>query len=207
MTTYKEDLHDIVRSNVLNGNLNTIGQRIYFHHNINSFLRLNEYPNLQSAKKILRRLYRTLYALLILDFRFEFRIKSYDNIGIYATEDIEYIGPGIFVGTFTRQISENEAQNYPSCVLRQLSQFSTNNSYCRLSQHWILTGSIALLNHAHNQCSQLLPYNSLAVDQASHLYSSFRVITQVRSILNGEEICLSYTDNDAETYYFCSICN
>jgi len=46
MTTYKEDLHDIVRSNVLNGNLNTIGQRIYFHHNINSFLRLNEYPNL-----------------------------------------------------------------------------------------------------------------------------------------------------------------
>ena len=209
MTTYQEDLHDIIRFNALNGNLNSIGQRLYFHHNINNFLRLNEYPNEKSAKRILRRLYRKLYAPLILDFRFEFRIKSNDNIGIYATEaiDIDNVGHGIFVGAFTRQISELEAQNHPSCVLRQLSQISTNYRYSRLSQHWILIGSIALLNHAHNDCAQLLPYNIFAASEAEHLNSSFRVITQVRSILNGEEICISYTDNDADTYYICSICN
>jgi hypothetical protein len=207
MTTYREDLHDIVRSNVLCGNLSTMPQRLYFHHNINNFLRLNIYSNRRSAKRILRSQYRKLYQLLILDYRFEFRIISIDNIGIYATEDIQNVGEGIFVGAFTRQLSQNAAQSHCSCVVRQLSQISTNNSYSRLSQHWILTGSIALLNHAHNHCSQLLPYNSLAVDQAAHLYSSFRVISQVRTILNGEQICISYTDNDSDIFYICSICN
>jgi len=155
----------------------------------------------------LRSQYRKLYQLLILDYRFEFRIISIDNIGIYATEDIQNVGEGIFVGAFTRQLSQNAAQSHCSCVVRQLSQISTNNSYSRLSQHWILTGSIALLNHAHNHCSQLLPYDSLAMDQAAHLYSSFRVISQVRTILNGEQICISYTDNDSDIFYICSICN
>ena len=45
------------------------------------------------------------------------------------------------------------------------------------------------------------------MDQAAHLYSSFRVISQVRTILNGEQICISYTDNDSDIFYICSICN
>jgi hypothetical protein len=149
MTTYREDLHEIIRSNALNGNLNSMDQRLYFHHNINYFLRPNDYPNPQSALRILRRNYRMLYQPLILDFRFEFRINANDNIGIYATEDIDNVEEGIFVGVFTRQISANAAQYHPSCVVRQLSQISINNSYSRLLQYWILTGSIALLNHGH----------------------------------------------------------
>jgi hypothetical protein len=207
MPTYREDLHNIVRWNILSGDLNTMDQRLYFHQNINNFLRLNDYPNPQSARRILRRQYRILYQALILDFRFQFRINSYDNIGIYATEDIENVGDGIFVGAFTRQISENAAVSHPSCVVRQMSHISTNSSYSRISQYWILTGSIALLNHGHNHCSQLLPYDLFAVNEATHLYSNFRVITQLRFIRNGEEICISYTDNDSDTYYICSICN
>lgn len=207
MPTYREDLHYIVRTNMLNGNLNTMYQRLYFNENINNFLGLNNYPNPQSAERILTNQYRIFYQPLILDFRFEFRINSNDNIGIYATEDIENVGDGIFIGAFTRQISENASVSHPSCVLRRLSQISTNSSYSRLSQYWILTGSIALLNHGHNHCSQLLPYDLFAVNEATHLYSSFRVITQVRFIRNGEEICISYTDDDSDTYYICSICN
>ena len=207
MTTYVEDLHDVIRSNVLSGNLSTMPQRQYFHHNINNFLRLNNYPNRHSAKRILRSQYRKLYQLLILDNRFEFRIISIDNIGIFATEDIEDVGEGIFVGAFTRQISENAAVSHPSCVVRQMSQISTNSSYSRLSQYWILTGSIALLNHGHNHCSQLLPYDLFAMNEATHMYSNFRVITQLRFIRNGEEICISYTDNDSDTNYNCSLCN
>lgn len=207
MTTYREDLHDIVRSNVLNGNLSSMYLRLYFHQNIDSFLRLNDYPNPQSARRILRRNYRMLYQALFLDHRFEFRIISNNNIGIYATEDIENVEDGIFVGAFTRQISENVAVSHPSCVVRRLSQLSINSNYSRLSQYWILTGSIALLNHGHNNCSQLLPYDLFAVDEANHFYSNFRVITQVRFIRNGDEICISYTDNDSDTYYICTICN
>jgi hypothetical protein len=192
---------------MLNGNLNSMNQRQFFHQNINYFLRLYEFTNEESAERILRREYRKLYQALILDHRFEFRINSYDNIGIYATEDIEYVGPGIFVGAFTRQISENEAQTHPSCVERQLSQISENINYSRLSQYWILTGSIALLNHGHNDCSQLIPYDLFAVDHSAHLYSSFRVITQIGLILSGEEICISYTDNDSDTFYHCTLCN
>jgi len=207
MTTYGEDLHNIVRSNILIGNLSTMPLRLYFHHNINNFLGFNDYPNSQSAQRILISQYRKLYQPLILDYRFEFRVISNDNIGIFATEDIENVGEGIFVGAFTRQISQHAAQTHFSCVVRQLSQISTNTSYCRLSQHWILIGSIALLNHAHNHCSQLLPYDSFAVNQAAHMFSSFRVITQVRTILNGEQICISYTDNDSDIFYICTICN
>jgi hypothetical protein len=71
---------------MLNGNLNSMNQRLFFHQNINNFLGLNEFTNEESAKRILRREYRKLYQPLILDHRFEFRINSYDNIGIYATE-------------------------------------------------------------------------------------------------------------------------
>ncbi len=207
MTTYKEHLHNIVRTNMLNGNLSTMPQRLFFHQNINNFLRLHEFPNQHSAKRILRKQYRKLYEALILDYRFEFRINSYNNIGIYATEDIENVGDGIFVGAFTRQISENEAQTHPSCVERQLSQHSANINYSRLSQYWILTGSIALLNHGHNDCSQIIPYDLFAVDQSAHLFTSFRVITQVGFIRYGEEICISYTDNDSDTSYICPLCS
>jgi len=207
MSTYREYLHEIVRSNMLSGSLNTTDQRLYFDQNINNFLGLYNYPNPQSARRILISQYRILYQPLILDFRFEFRINSNDNIGIYATEDIDNIGDGIFVGAFTRQISENAAQSHPSCVARQLAQISENSNYSRPLQYWILTGSIALLNHGHTYCSQLLPYDLFSVDEATHFSSSFRVITQVRSIQSGEEICISYTDNNSDTHYNCTLCN
>jgi hypothetical protein len=83
MTTYREHLHNIVRTNMLNGNLNTMDQRLFFHHNINNFLGLNEFTNEESTKRILRREYRKLYQPLMLDHRFEFHINSYDNIFFY----------------------------------------------------------------------------------------------------------------------------
>ena len=207
MLTYKDAFHEIVRVNILNGNLSTIPLRLYFDQNINLFLPVNGYPNQKNAKKTLKRLYSKFYKCLILDFRFEFRVKTNDNIGVFATEDIDTVGQEIFVGAFSRQISKDDSKTHPSCVVRQLNQVSSNYSNSRLLQHWVLVGSIALLNHAHNHCSQLKPFDLSAIDESAHLYSSFRVITQVRSIAKGIEVCISYTDDDSEICYNCSICN
>ena len=124
MLTYKDAFHETVRVNILNGNLSTIPLRLYFDQNINLFLPVNGYPNQKNAKKTLKRLYSKFYKCLILDFRFEFRVKTNDNIGVFATEDIETVGQEIFVGAFSRQISKADSNNYPSCVVRQLNQVS-----------------------------------------------------------------------------------
>jgi hypothetical protein len=207
MLTYKDAFHETVRVNILNGNLSTIPLRLYFDQNINLFLPVNGYPNQRNAKVTLNRIYIKFYRCLILDFRFEFRVKINDNIGVFATEDIDSVGQEIFVGAFSRQISKADSNTHPSCVVRQLNQVSSNNSHSRLLQHWVLVGSIALLNHAHNHCSQLKPFDMSAINESAHLYSSFRVITQIRSITKGIEICISYTDNDSDIFYICTICN
>jgi hypothetical protein len=204
MITYRDALHEAVRVNILNGNLSTIPKRIYFNQNIKLFLPVNGYPNLKRAMKSLKRHYNKLYKCLILDFRFEFRVKINDNIGVFATENIDNVGLDIFVGAFSRPISKVDSETHPSCVERQVS---TNYCHSRPLQHWVLVGSIALLNHAHNNCSQLKPFDMSAIDESAHFYSSFRVITQVKSISMGVEVCISYADDDSDICYNCSICN
>lgn len=208
MTTYADKLHDVIRLNIKNGNLSNMTNRLYFDSNIREFIDVHTYDNPEMAFRTIETKYISLYKPLILDQRFEFRIKSADNIGVYAVEDIYHIGRDIFVGAFTQHLSEEASMSHPSCVERQLSQRSNlNRNKSRLNQFWILIGSIALLNHGCNNCSDLKPFDADANNESEHYSSSYRVVTQIRPILSGRELCISYSDYEVDIRYSCSICN
>ena len=206
MTTYGDIVHEIVRSHVLNGYLNNMPNRIYFNNNFILFINVNLYTTRPHAIQIIQQKYIDNYQQLILDGRFMFHIKSYNNIGIYSTEDIFNIGENVFTGAFTKQLTANEANNHPSCVERQISR-RTRNNISKVTQHWILVGSIALLNHACNYCAQVKPFDITANSEVDHYNSCFRVVSQIKPILAGEEVCISYSDEDNSIFYSCSICN
>ena len=208
MTTNGDLTHEIIRSNILKGNLCSTVKRIVFDSNFMMFVQdhLSTSIDGQFLYEI-QNFYDMNYKNLVLDFRFEFRIKSYNNIGIYATEQIHYIGPNIFVGDFTNQLSFRDAVKHPSCVQRQLLMRSSFNNSTWITQYWTLVGSIALLNHSCNHCAKVLPFDHSASNEVAHYYSSFRVISQMETINAGEEICISYTDDDDLIKYKCSICN
>jgi hypothetical protein len=193
IVTKKEVLHQIIRTNILNGNLITMDQRQYLALNFKDFIPANE----QKSIALLNREFIKGYRNCILDPRIEFQVKADNNIGIFATEDIECIGSDVFVGSFTRQLSKDAAQKHQSCVQRGYFQ----------SQYWVLVGSIALLNHSCNCCSKIVPYNVYANNESAHYDSSYRMISQIGPILNGEEICYSYSDCEDDISFECSICN
>ena len=211
MSTYGDMTHEIIRYNVLKGNLSNTAKRLFFDSNFIIFV--NDHfctsiggQNLYLVNEI-KKHYDMNYKNLVLDFRFEFVIKSNNNIGIYATEEIHNIGPNIFVGDFTNQLSFRDAVKHPSCVQRQLLMRSSFNNSTWITQYWTLVGSIALLNHSCNHCAKVLPFDHSASNEVAHYYSSFRVISQMETINAGEEICISYSDDDDLIKYKCSICN
>ena len=158
--TYGDLLHRVIRIYILNLFLNNMFNRIYFDAHIIEFFNIyiQSYPSRRNAIKRIKEKYKKHYRILMLDNRFEFRIKADNNIGIYATEFVNDIDIDVFVGAFTKQLSQDDAYNHPSSVQRNLISRSNNVSKARLSQYWVLIGSIALLNHACNNCSQLLPF-------------------------------------------------
>jgi hypothetical protein len=206
--TYGDLLHRVIRIYILNLYLNNMHNRLYFDEHIIEFFNIYilSFPSRKNAVRRIKEIYRRDYRPLMVDFRFEFRIKSENNIGIYATEFVNDIGNDVFVGAFTKQLSQNDAYNHPSSVQRNLISRSNNVFKARLSQYWVLIGSIALLNHACNNCSQLLPFQVHSTDENVQSESMFRTVTQYRSINQGDEVCISYSDDDNEIHYHCSIC-
>ena len=208
MITYADALHEIIRINVLNGNLSNMTSRIYFDRNFREFINTDNYDTPENAYRSIDSKYKKLYKPLILDERFEFRIKSANNIGVFAAKDIYDIGNDIFVGAFTQHLSETASLYHPSCVERQLAQRSqSNHSMSRIKQFWILIGSIALLNHGCIYCSDLIPFDSNACSEDEHYSSSYRVVTQIRPILSGKEVCISYSDFEHDILLKCCVCN
>lgn len=207
MATYGDIVHDIIRSLVLSGYLSNMSNRFFFNDNFILFINVQLYVSRPNAFQLIHQKYIDNYQQLILDNRFKFHIKSYDNIGVYATEDIYIIGDNIFIGAFTKQLTAEEANNHPSCVQRQILRRTRNNNIVSVSQYWILVGSIALLNHACNNCAKVKPYDIMAINEEAHFNSCFRVVSQIETIFAGEEICISYSDNDTSIHYRCSICN
>ena len=124
MITYADALHEIIRINVLNGNLSNMTSRIYFDRNFREFINTDNYDTPENAYRSIDSKYKKLYKPLILDERFEFRIKSANNIGVFAAKDIYDIGNDIFVGAFTQHLSETASLYHPSCVERQLAHRS-----------------------------------------------------------------------------------
>jgi hypothetical protein len=208
MSTYGDMTHKIIRYNVLKGNLSNIAKRLLFDSNFMMFV--NDQFSISIGGHYwyyIQEFYDTNYKNLVLDFRFEFVIKSDNNIGIYATEAIQNIGPNIFVGDFTNQLSGGDAENHPSCVQRQLLIRSSFNNINWITQYWTLVGSIALLNHTCNHCAKVIPFDHLASNEVAHYNSCFRVISQIETLHAGEEICISYSDEDDLIKFRCSICN
>jgi hypothetical protein len=202
--------HDIIRYNILKGNLSNMDKRIFFDNNFKTFVFAHFSPSMAGRSLYeIQKFYDINYKKLVLDFRFEIRIKSDNNIGIYATVEVQNIGPNIFVGDFTNQLSFRDAKNHPSCVERLLLERSSNNNSNSswITQYWTLVGSIALLNHACNHCAKVKPFDNLAGNEVAHYNSCFRVISQKETIHVGEEICISYSDDDDLIQYTCSICN
>jgi hypothetical protein len=206
--TYGDLVHEVIRIYILSLFLNNMANRIYFDAHIIEFFNtyIQSYPSIKNARRRIKQHYRNHYRLLILDDRFEFRIKAANSIGIFATQNVIDIGSGVFVGAFTQQLSQEDAYNHSSCVQRNLMLRSNNFAKARLSQYWVLIGSIALLNHACNNCSNVLPYQFPSANENSQSDSMYRVITQVKSIYEGDEVCISYSDDDNEIHYNCSIC-
>ena len=207
--TYGDLLHRVIRIYILNLFLNNMFNRIYFDSHIIEFFNIyiQSYPSRRNAVRRIKEKYKKHYRILMLDNRFEFRIKADNNIGIYATEFVHDIDIDVFVGAFTKQLSQDDAYNHPSSVQRNLISRSNNVSKARLSQYWVLIGSIALLNHACNNCSQLLPFQVHSTNENVQSESMFRTVTQYRSINQGDEVCISYSDDDNEIHYHCSICH
>lgn len=206
--TYGDLLHRVIRIYILNLFLNNMPNRIYFDANIIQFFNIyiQSYPSRRNAIRRIKEKYKKHYRILMLDNRFEFRIKSDNNIGIYAMENVNDIGFDVFVGAFTKQLSQDDVYDHPSAVIRNLRSRSNNVAKARLSQYWVLIGSISLLNHACNNCSQLLPFQVHSTNENVQAESMFRKATQYRSINQGDEVCISYSDDDNEIHYHCSIC-
>jgi hypothetical protein len=206
--TYGDLLHRVIRIYILNLFLNNMPNRIYFDANIIEFFNIYilSYPSRKNAVRRIKEKYKKHYRILMLDNRFEFRIKSENNIGIYSTTFVNDIGNNVFVGSFTKQLSQEDAYNHPSSVQRSLISRSNNVSKARLSQYWVLIGSIAFLNHACNNCSQLLPFQVHSTNENVQSESMFRTVTQYRIINQNDEVCISYSDNDNEIQYHCCIC-
>jgi hypothetical protein len=136
MSTYGDITHKIIRYNVLKGNLSNIAKRLLFDSNFMMFV--NDQFSISIGGHYwyyIQEFYDTNYKNLVLDFRFEFVIKSDNNIGIYATEAIQNIGPNIFVGLFTNQIPFHEAVNHSSCVERLIFDRSSNNNRSWITQY------------------------------------------------------------------------
>jgi hypothetical protein len=208
MSTYGDLTHEIIRCNILKGNLCSTVKRIVFDSNFMLFVQ--DHLSTSIGGQFLydiQNFYDMNYKNLVLDFRFEFRTKSENNIGIYATEQIQHIGPNIFVGLFTNQIPFHEAVNHSSCVERLIFDRSSNNNRSWITQYWTLVGSIALLNHTCNHCAKVIPFDHLASNEVAHYNSCFRVISQIETLHAGEEICISYSDEDDLIKFKCSICN
>ena len=206
--TYGDLVHKVIRIYILSLYLNNNANRIYFDEHLIDFFNIyiQSYPSKRNAKRRIKEKYRKYYRTLMLDFRFQFRIKAMNNIGIFATENVNNIGTEVFVGAFTKQLSQTEAYSHPSCVQRNLISRSNNIAQARLSQYWVLIGSIAFLNHACNSCSQLLPYQFPSTNENVQSESMYRVVTQYVNINAGNEVCISYSDDDNEIHYKCCIC-
>ena len=206
--TYGDLVHEVIRIYILSLFLNNMANRIYFDEHIIEYFRIyiQLYPSTKNARRRIKQHYINHYRALILDNRFEFRIKVANSIGVFATQNINDIGIGVFVGAFTKQLSQEDAYNHPSCVHRNLMFRSNNFAKARLSQYWILVGSIAFLNHACNKCSKVLPFQFPSSNEIIQSESMYRVVTQYKSIYRGDEVCISYSDNDKEIHYKCSIC-
>jgi hypothetical protein len=208
LQTYGDLVHKVIRIYILSLYLNNMANRIYFDEHIIDFFNIyiQFYPSRNNAVRRIKEKYRRYYKPLILDSRFAFRVKATNNIGIYATENVNNVGIGVFVGAFTKQLSQIDAYNHPSCVQRNLIVRSNNTVQARLSQYWVLIGSIALLNHACNYCSQLVPYQFPSANENSQSKSMYRVVTQFSNINEGDEVCISYSDVDNEIHFQCCIC-
>ena len=218
--TANELVHDEIRKSILNGELDTVDQRNSYELPQTISLRYKELYKTNNVLKVhryrCRQFFLKYYKPLLVDFRFHFKIFNIDgvkNIGIFASRQIvcnDYLYIDCLKGYRGQHISELKSINshsvFKATLFPRIVKCDPNKR--RLEQYYILLGSISLINHGCNNCSNCEPFNQEYKKERTFLKNNFLKIRAKRAIKEGEELLISYGDEESvkELGYICYKC-
>jgi hypothetical protein len=143
--------------------------------------------------------FKSKYSALICDDRFYFRVIEAANIGVFASRDLffeAFTKIESFKGHKGMVISFEDAAKHPSTFVYEARVSLPKSPKSHDMFYNLLFGSISLLNHACNKCSNCVPTDSSSKRKSKT--NLFKVLQAKRSIKKDEQILISYSCNDEE---------